>query len=306
MSKRCIVLNSRNAVDTMLDYLRHVKERHPFIGLVSPTKTTAHQMVFTMVSAMAKSRSKRMEAEMDVGCYYASILFGVAFEQVLHSQAKFADKLVGEKVLDTLYFDLEKQVDNHIAMATWTDWSVINSGQLILLVEGEDHRVTEWERITGYGEEEMVSLDISQILDKMYQQFEAQFGPNYPVSQINAIAVDTLLDMFPQLKIDAASVESVNYELAAAYGITDLVTFKSDYVTKLLLAYGVTNFNRWIDNTRVYECAFVTTGILTIRERKAKVPAKNREADLAAELLRGDYLPREDREAAERWIMENQ
>lgn len=306
MSKRCIVLNSRNASDTMLDYLKHVKERHPFIGLADPTKTTAHHMVFTMVAAMAKSRSKRMEPEMDVGCYYASILFGVAFEQVLHSQAKFADRLIAEKTLDTLYFDLEKQVDGHIERATWTDWTVINSGTLILLAEGDDHRVTEWEKLTGYGEEEMVTLDISQVLDKMYQQFEAQFGPNYPTSQINALAVDALIDMFPQLKIDESTIEGVNYELAVAYGIVDLITFKQDYVTNMLLAYGVTGFNRWIDFNRVYECAFVSTGILTIRERKAKVPSKNRDADLAAELQRGDYLPREDRERAERWIMDNQ
>jgi hypothetical protein len=304
---KLIVLNVRHQVDVMLDYLKHAQNQHSLSGMVQPNKRIALQVVHCIVGELMDQRNKNMKAHVDWDVMRAAILFGTSVDTVLHRQVKLAEKLFEPKWLQALYDDLAIQVNTVANRVSWTQWKVMNTGTSIVLVEGDDHRVLEYDKMMGLDHEEFVRIDLSQMLEKLTDAFEQQFAV-YPISQVIAILAETITDLHPQVKWSRRTVEDVNYDMAAALGIHDLAAFKKGYIREVLRAFGIEDFSNWIDPGVHYLGDISTSGVMEIREREDEDSRldveKDSDADLARSMLNGDYLPPKQRERAERYILD--
>jgi hypothetical protein len=154
-------------------------------------------------------------------------------------------------------------------------------------------------------EESYITLDLSRVREELHKEFEKNYGP-YPESQISAMLLESVMNMFPQLHRVDTRQEGIDYEMAAAFGVPDLTKWLDGYVQKVLHAFNVPTFSQNIIPGVKYDFNFVsTTCCLVIREHKEAVVEIDSDAELAKQLMRGDYLPEADRVRAEKYMLEN-
>ncbi|QBJ02569.1 hypothetical protein MZD04_gp039 [Pseudomonas phage Psa21] len=299
-----VLLDTRHQVKEMLDYLTHIQQQQPLVGLVVPSKGQALNMVQTIIAEMMEGINKNIKSGTDWDVVRASILYGMVPAQVLHRQVKFVERIFDHPLIHTMYDDLRRQVSAHEKYTSYNTWEVMNTGSMIGLYDAGDQRILNWEMLEDAQEDKYVTLDLTRVYEAVLEQFVKNFGP-YPESQVDTMIIETVLGMFPQLKRVDKRQEVVNYDMAAAYGVPNLADWIDQYIRSVLTTFNVPAFGQYIEPGVTYECNYVLHR-LTIREHKEETVEVDSDADLAKQLLRGDYLPREERERAERYIRENQ
>lgn len=162
------------------------------------------------------------------------------------------------------------------------------------------------------------------------QEFKINVGDRL---DFKPMILEILVKRYPFLRLESqlgACVETTvtgnpkNIELLVAAGLrnsgdissangSDLVTV-NDFIDKLLApvveSYALHHFLKRLDNTQRYEVCINSEEHLTVtldEDVQLIVPSQDlRMKELAESYLRGDYLPPKDRDAAERYIQENQ
>ena len=304
--KKFVLLDVRHESKVLYEYLSYIQQQQPLVGLATVTKGLALSVLQTIVAEKIEQRDKNIVDThgTDWEVARAAILFGTTPGQVFHRQVKFLERVMDAPVVHGLYDDMERQINAHEKYTTYNSWEVVNTGGMLGLIERGDARILHWEQLEDSQHDTYATLDLNRVFEAMVAQFEQNFGP-YPESQIDAMIIETLLGLFPQLRRVDKRQEAVNYDMAAAYNIPDLTTWMEEYIRKVLCEFNVPAFAKYIQPGVLYECNYIAHR-LTIREHKEETIEVDSDADLALQLGRGDYLPREERERAERYIMENQ
>uniref|UniRef100_A0AB39CCU5 Uncharacterized protein n=1 Tax=Pseudomonas phage RVTF4 TaxID=3236931 RepID=A0AB39CCU5_9VIRU len=305
--KKLVVFDTRNAQSVILDYLTHLYTQQPLVGMVQPNKIQVLNIVQSLLAQIFESRDRNIpkDSENDWEVIQASLLFGIGPGQVLHRQVKYAKQVFEQELIKSLYWDLTQQADAHSTLSSYIQWEVINTGSTIVAIERGDARLLQWKEIQDAQGETHHRLNLNRVFDEFKEEFEKTHGP-YPASQLDAMILKGVLDMFPQLRI-RNKVEQVNYEIAAAYNIPDLPLWLDAYMKKVLEAFCIPAFAVYIPAGVTYDCEYFNH-ILVVKEMKEDELVEETDSDkeLALALMRGDYLPREDRERAERYILDNQ
>lgn len=304
--KKFVLLDTRHQVKTILDYLTHIQQQQPLVGLVQPTKGLALNLVQTIVAEKIEQRDKGIPDGMgtDWDVARAALLFGTTPGQVFHRQVKFVERILENNLVYSIYDDMDRQINAHEKYTTYNSWEVVNTGSMLGLVERGDARILHWEMLEDAQEDKYITLDLGRVFEAVLEQFTKNFGP-YPDSQIDAMIIETMLAVYPQLVRVDKRQEVVNYDMAAAYGVPNLSVWIEKYIREVLVAFHVPAFERYFTPGVKYECNYALHR-LTIREHKEEKIEVDSDADLARQLVRGDYLPREERERAEKYLMDNQ
>lgn len=302
--KKFVLLDVRHQVKELHDYLKCLVQAHPISGLATPTKELALSLLQTIVAEKIEQRDKNVMLDTDWEVIRAAILFNLTPATVLHRQVKFLEHGLEHPLIHTIYDDVDRQINAHEKLATYNSWEVINTGTMLGIVEKGDARILKWEELEGAKEDRYATLDLFRVFEALVEQFHTNFGP-YPESQIDTMIIETVLSMFPQLKRVDKRQEVIDYDMAAAYGIPNLADWIETYIRKVLVSFNVPAFERFIRPGVQYECNYGAHR-LTIREHHEETVEVDSDADLAMQLQRGDYLPREERERAERYMIENQ
>lgn len=304
--KKFVLLDVRHQVKVLHEYLEYVQQQQPLVGMAPVSKALSLSVLQTIVAEKIEQRDKSVveERATDWDVARAAVLFGTTPGQVFVRQLKFVSRVMDTPVIHTLYDDVERQINAHEKYTTYNSWEVVNTGGMLGLIERGDARILHWEQLEDAQYDTYATLDLSRVFDALVAEFEKNFGV-YPESQIDAMIIETVLGLFPQLRRVDKRQEVVNYDMAAAYNIPNLALWIDEYIRKVLNEFNVPLFAKYIRPEVKYECNYANHR-LTIREHKETVIEVDSDADLALQLGRGDYLPREERERAERYIMENQ
>jgi hypothetical protein len=300
------MLDVRHQVNTILDYLSHIHQQQPLVGIVQPTKAMALNMVQSIVAEIMEQKDKGIRVNgTDWDVVRASILFGTTPGQILHRQVKFIERIFKHELLETVHADLNHQICAHEKYTSYTAWEVINTGTMICLVEIGDRRILHWEMLEDAQEDQYITLDLSRVFEEFAKEFEKNFGP-YPNSQLWAMIVKAVMDMYPQLVRMDKRQENIDYDMAAAYGIPDLTKWLDDYLRKVFETFNIAAFGQYICDGAKQECNFIESSmsVVVCRDKEEKVEVDS-DAELAKQLMRGDYLPEPDRVRAEKYMLEN-
>lgn len=304
-AKKFVVLDTRHQVKTIREYLTHICQQQPLVGMVMPYREQALSLIQALVAEIMESKDQtKRNVETDWEVVYASIIFGLSPDQVLHRQVKFVKRIFKHDIIDSIYDDIRHQIEAHEKYSSYVSWEVINTGGLIGLAEIGDQRILAWEQLQNAQEEKYITLDLTRVFDEFQTEFTKNFGP-YPASQLDAMLLTSVMNLFPQLNRVDRKQEEINYDMAAAYGIPDLTNWLHTYITKVLLSFNIPAFAQNIPVGIKYDFNYCAHK-LVIREHVEELDVVDTDEELAKQLLRGDYLPREDREKAERYILENQ
>lgn len=304
--KKFVMLDTRHQVKVVLDYLSHYHQQQPLVGIVQPTKVMALNMVQTIVGDIMEFKDKTTRVNpTDWDVVRASILFGLTPVQVLHRQVKFIERVFKHKVIDSVYDDIRQQINAHEKFTSYNSWEVINTGTMIGLAEIGDHRILHWEMLEDAQEDRYVTLDLSRVYEEFSAEFLKNFGP-YPSSQLWAMIVKAVMDMFPQLHRIDKYQELIDYDMAAAQGIPDLTRWLDDYLRQVFATFNVAAFGQHLVDGAKHDCNFSESSqsmcIVADKEERIEVDT---DAELAKQLMRGDYLPQADRDRAEKYLLEN-
>jgi len=304
--KKFVMLDTRHQVKVIQDYLAHFHQQQPLVGMVQPTKAMALNMVQTIVAEIMEFKDKTTRVNpTDWDVVRASILFGVTPGQILHRQVKFIERLFNHQQISTIYDDLKQQINAHEKYTSYNSWEVINTGSVIGLAEVGDRRILHWEMLEDAQEDRYVTLDLSRVYEEFSKEFTKNFGP-YPASQMWAMIVKAVMDMFPQLHRIDKYQELIDYDMAAAYGIPDLTKWLDDYLRQVFATFNIASFGQYIVEGAKHDCNFFESSqsmcIVADKEEKVEVDT---DAELAKQLMRGDYLPEEERIRAEKYLLEN-
>lgn len=307
MDNKLVVFDTRHAERTLLDFFTQVYSQQPLLGLAHPNKIQILNLIHAMFSQIFEMRDRGVVGanETDWDVIYTSLLYGVEPGRVLHRQVKNVTALMDHTVVIDMWELLRHQVDAHSTLSSFIKWDVINSGSVILAIEKGDQRILQWREQVNAKGEQYHRLDLTQIFDDFKKEFEKTYGP-YPVSQLDAILIKSVLDLFPQIKL-RNKIEQVNYDIAVAYGIVDLHIWIDAYMKQVLEAYRVPAFGVYIPHGPAYDAEYINN-VLSVRKinEDELVEETDSDKELAISLMRGDYLPREERERAERYILDNQ
>ncbi|WDS62398.1 hypothetical protein [Pseudomonas phage D6] len=304
--KKLVMLDTRHQVKVILDYLSHYHQHQPLVGIVQPTKVMALNMVQSIVAEIMEFKDKSLHVNAtDWDVVRASILFGLTPGQVLHRQVKFIERIFKHDVINTIFDDIKHQINAHEKYSSYNTWEVINTGSAIVLAEIGDRRLLHWEMLQDAQEDQYITLDLSRVYEEFQKEFEKNFGP-YPASQLWAMIVKAVMDMFPQLHRIDKFQEQINYDMAAAYGIPDLTKWLDQYLREVFKTFNIASFGQYICDGAKHDCNFTESQLsLTIVADKEEKVEVDTDAELAKQLMRGDYLPEADRIRAEKYLLEN-
>lgn len=304
---KLVVFDTRNAQSVLLDFFNHLYSQQPLVGLVQPNRMQVMNVVQALLAQIFESRDRNIakDSEIDWEVTQAALLFGVAPSQVLHRQVKFASQVFEHDIITGLYWDLTQQVNAHTTLSSYIQWEVINMGTTIVAIERGDARLLRWQEVQNQQGDAHKRLDLTRLYEEFKTEFENTHGP-YPDSQLDAMIVKAVLDLFPQLRL-RNKVEEVNHEIAVAYNLPPLHQWLDVYMRKVMDAFCIPSFAMHIPAGTTYDCEYFNH-ILTVREMKEEelVEEVDSDKELAISLMRGDYLVREERERAERYILDNQ
>lgn len=303
---RCVMLDTVHQCKILTEYLNHLYVTNPTIGLVSPSRLLAMNLLWTLVSENMDGRNKIIHLGTNYNLTRGAMLFGTLPAMLTHEQARFAETVFDIEFIQTIYDDLNVQLNQHQVMASYTQWTIINTGNNIVLGEDGDVRVLQWEeQHSSDASELVVQVDLGLPIEKIQKALNQAFG-YYPPAQADAMVLEELQTIFPELKRMDTHQIGLDYELGASYGM-NISSWSNTYVRSVLDDCGIPSFRQYIQRGIAQTYSFnPKTKIITFgKELYQNVIVEDSDQDLARQLLRGDFLRREDRERAERYIQEN-
>lgn len=336
-SKRFIVLE-------ILDHVDVLKECVEFLALTSPDtglKVINHREASSILYFLA---CDTVDAELAHKLYnpenvenILSILYGVPRNALVKGHHDAYQVIRTHSLWQGVEFNLHKQIGEYIEHDSWTDWKVVKSAGLVGLVEGEDHRIVEFHKpekaLDVENEDEAaVTINCSNPINYLYNQFMIRYGYNLKVAQDHLNRPDVVMDQFyrkmisdfladpteqiaamfcegmsrvnPQIEV-SINAPKINRALFKILNIYDDETFYREIVSKLIMAFGMGHLGYAVKKDESYTLEFYTgTNIMAVYRKRFSTITEKYEEELLHAFNRGDFLPYEERKIAERLYTE--
>lgn len=288
--------------------------RHP-ISFVEKTfnlsRKNAVDFVFYMVLENINSRLNcHVSNVTDYSVHYASILFNTSIDNCDAAKIESTKKMMRDTShILTIQQDISNQIDPYVEYNTWVIWSVFKSGDVIVIAEQEDYRITEYDRIHNVNNGNayaVISMNIDNPINFIKNQVFSILGithsnvREYVAENLKAFIIEALLKRYPNIE-KSKLVPSPCSAFADKLGIQNFEEFQDLYITGVVNSLGLSYFTTRIDRNMKYVLEFHNSIISIYQIQEIKDPAEK----LALELLRGDYLPERERQIAERYILDN-
>lgn len=334
-SKRFIVLEAQDQANNLVDYIEWLALTQPDLGLKAITRREASNVVYLLVRDIVDYQLAHKPANPENAEMIVSILFGTPKNKLTPDLTKRYNRVTEEQMWQSIVATLRRQVHQTVKYDTWVEWNVVKSGSLVGLAEGEDHRITEYHReakAVDDEEESVLTLNCRNPINYLYNEFSKRYGSNFaqlrlmlndpntkmdnfyrnilnkfiqdPTEYIVGLFLDTLTMMHPQIGLASCSPKRSQF-IERALGIHDMISFQSHTVQRLIMAFGMNWFNHTIKKDEQYVVEYYqATHILAIFKKAYSSLTEKYEADLVVALVRGDYLPPEERKLAERLYQE--
>lgn len=335
-SKRFVVLETQDQATTLVDLIEWLTLTHPEYGLKAINRREAANIIYLLVRDIVDELLFHKNFNPDNTSMISSILFGTALGETNAEQSAILTKVTQEAMWNTIVFNVRKQIEFTIKKGTWTDWNVVKAGNLICMSEGEDHRITEFNReakALDSDDEAVLTLNCTNPINYLYAQFSKRYGPNFvslkqmlndpnnnldpfyqrvltafvnnPTEYIIGLFLDTLVYMHPQIELSKNTVNRSLF-IERALGIHDMSSFQTNVVQKLIMAFGMNWFNHEIKKDENYFVEYYpTTHVLAVFKKPFTSITEKYEAELLNAFTRGDFLPPTERAVAERLFIES-
>lgn len=335
-TKRFIVLEAQDQANNIVDFLEWLALTNPALGLKAITRREASNIVYLIVKDLVDSQLAHKPHNPENSEMIQSIIFGLSKGKLSKPYLDNFKAISNEVVWASIVATLRKQVSQTVKHGDWTDWTVVKVGTLVGLAEGEDHRITEYHReakALSTEDEAVLTLNCSNPINYLYNEFSKRYGSNFanlrqmlvdpnvkldpyyrkmldnfvadPTEFIVGLFLDTLVLMHPQIELSGVACKR-NTFVERALGIHDMSSFQSNVVQKLIMAFGMNWFNHEIKKDENYFVEYyLGTNIMAIFKKQFGSLTEKYEADLLNALVRGDYLPPEERTIAERLYLES-
>jgi hypothetical protein len=338
-SKRFIVLESQDHVDVLKECIEFLALTAPETKLkVISTREASTILYFLTRDAVDTALAHRVGDTSNVEAICA-ILYGIGKTSVTKNHLDAYEAIRTHSLWMGVEHNLRIQLKQYIPLDCWTDWTVIKSSGLLGLTEGEDHRITEFNKLAkgqpvneDETEEAVATINCSNPINYLYNQFIQRYGDKIhtaqqhmsqpgvqmdsfyrkmmsdffanPTEQIAAIFCEGITRVNPQIEL-AEHCPTVNQVLLKILNIYDMETFHREVVSKLVIAFGMGQISYSVKKDESYKLEFYTgTNIISIFKKLFSTITEKYEEELLHALNRGDYLPYEERKVAERVFAE--
>ncbi|AEH03466.1 hypothetical protein AVT69_gp040 [Pseudomonas phage PhiPA3] len=335
MSKRFVMLETQPQVELVHEYLRHFISVNPAAGLPVANKTTALKVVFSLVENLLIGRSA-FEDEYNLDVKVAAAIYGLAETGLKDKHFKTAQLFMDNPLFDGIIQDLDTQLDPHIERRTYTIWKVIQFAGVIGIAEGEDHRISEYYRLTDQNngdDNAVLALNCQNLVSFLMTEFIKSFNAvlsdprtaqriaalysndekqmlrmlnelAHPYRQVIALFLDTLTTMYPMVEL-APECPQLNEDFFAVIGLININEFKQNYVRKVIAAFGLSYFSAYLKKDKRYLLEYSAANIMALYEQTITNKTEKDMHQLLQSLINGDYLPPEERAIAERLYQES-
>lgn len=335
-TKRFIVLEAQDQANNLVDFIEWLALTKPALGLKAISRRDAANIVYLLVRDLVDVQLAHKLHNPENGEMIQSILFGIPKNRLTKTSSDAYKAVCNEQLWVSISATLRNQINQTVKHGDWTDWTVIKVGSLVGLAEGEDHRITEYHReanALSVDEEAVLTLNCSNPINYLYNEFSKRYGSNFanlrqmlvdpnvkldpfyrklldtfvadPTEFIVGLFLDTLVLIHPQIELSGVSVKR-NMFIERALGIYDMASFQSNVIQKLIMAFGMNWFSHQIKKDENYFVEYyLSTNIMAIFHKQFGSLTEKYEADLLNALVRGDYLPPEERVTAERLYLES-
>lgn len=330
-SKRFIVLETQEQAMTMIDLLEWIALTRQDLELKAINRRESSNIIYLLVRDIVDELLTHRNNNPENVEMIASIIFGVPKNKITKEHIAKYDNITREAMWNTICFNLRKQIEATVSKGTWTDWTVVKAGSLIGLSEGEDHRITEFHRETkalAVDDEAVLTLNCKNPINYLSNQFFKRYGSNVvilkelllnpdvkfdpfyrnmlisfindPTEYIVGLFLDTLVYMHPQIELSKNTINRSQF-IERALDIHDMSSFQINVIQKLIMAFGMNWLNFEVKKDENYMVEYyLTTHVLAIFQKPFSSITEKYEAELLNAFNRGDYLPPEEREIAER------
>lgn len=335
-SKRFIVLEAQDQANNLVDFIEWLALTQPDLGLKAIHRRDAANIVYLLVRDLVDVQLAHKIHNPENTEMIVSILFGTPKNKLTKEQMARYTRVTNENMWVSINATLQKQVAHTVKHGDWVDWTVIKVGSLIGLAEGEDHRITEYHREADaltVDDEAVLTLNCKNPVNYLYNEFSKRYGSNFaqlrmmladpevklddfyrrllnqfvndPIEYIVGLFLDTLVLMHPQIELSGNAYKR-NLFIERALGIYDMSSFQSSVIQKLIMAFGMNWFSHDIKKDENYFVEYyLGTHVMAIFQKQFSTITEKYEAELLNALVRGDYLPPEERAIAERLYLES-
>lgn len=338
-SKRFIVLEIIDHVDVIKECIEFLSLTSPMTQLKAITEKEASTIVYYLAAdAVDASLAHKVPNPGNIESI-VGILFGIPKVKVNKAFLDAYEMIRGHSLWRGVEVNIATQIKQYIPMDCWTDWTVIKSAGLVGLTEGEDHRITEFNKeVKAHSEqleeveESVITINCANPINYLYNQFIKRYGseiaivgehmsdpltkidPYYrtmfsnfmanPTELISALFCEGITRVNPQVEL-ASHCPKVSVALIKILGIYDLEMFHRDVVSKLVIAFGMGHISYAVKPDESYSLEYYgLTNIVSIFKKSFSTLTEKYEDELVHALNRGDYLPYEERVLAERLFSE--
>lgn len=283
-----------------------------------PSIKQAVDIVALVVKSLVDSRSM-FPSVLDIVTKESNLtkqMKDLIFYDKVKTPSKASEKAVNvfiDKFFKKLSNELEFQIFNLVKVNNYYLWHIVRCGRNISILQGEDHRIYEYHRLTD-------TLDVSQTFNFNINPVIEFLNNEYNVSRIvpedvfNIIAqklfVDELLVCFPNVELIDYCLEPrilnninniiVNLDPNFAHSIH--ITIK-----QILDNYKSHLLDKWLSSEVQYtlEVKPHTLSFVSTEEYDKSTEGDVYKNGLVLSLLNGDYLPQEERLIAEEHYRSN-
>lgn len=334
-SKRFVVLEAQHQADQLVDFVEYLALSQPQLGLKAIDRRQSSIVMYLLIRDLVDEQLAHVSNNPDNMELIASILFGTPKNKLTKEQTTKLEVVTNSQLWHSLRINLLKQINAHIEMGSWTDWTVVKSGSLIGMTEGEDHRITEYHKeakALSVDDEAVVTLNCANPINYLTNEFMKVYGHRIgdlqrtlmdpevkidvfhrrilnefvrnPTEYIVGLFLDTLVLIHPQIEI-SRNAFTRNLFIERALGIYDISTFQNRVVAKLIAAFGMNWTTTEVKKDQNYYVEYyLGTHVMAIFQKEFSTITEKYEAELLNAFVRGDHLPAHEREVAERLYLE--
>lgn len=331
VSKRFIVLEIQDHADVLKECVEYLALSQSDIGLKTISYRDATNILYFVTRDRLDGRLAHKNGNPENVEMIISILWGVPKNKITRWHRESYEVIRGHSLWSGAEWAIDNQLESYIDRGSWTDWTVVKSGTLIALAEGEDHRITEFhkeEKALSTDDEAVVTVNCKNPINYLYNQFKIRYGSNMialmqhvrdpnvrmddfyrkvianffedPTPFVISLFVDGMTRVNPQIELGEPAPR-INQIVLKMLNIHDLERFHTEVVSKLIIAFGLGWLSHQIRKDESYSLEYyTTTHVMAIYKKRFTSLTEKYEEDLLHALNRGDYLPENERVIAER------
>lgn len=334
-AKKFIILETNGYISQLFDYLEwYVNTNLSVEYKYEPlTKSLVRRIIVKLIEAQVFARCKFKYVDLSLD----EIILSNIIEDWKQLKSKKQKEIKNQFTLKTtpnLYDEIEKDVSRYVEYETYKTWDVVSYGSIIGLLEGEDHRILEWHRLTETEiDDSILTLDYSNLVSYlvddlgnalMYGTMHGKgidpeilhYIKQHPTTVVSGLICDTLSTVYPSVKFEIPkSFALISPDVFTTVAIAIAGTGYRDHIVKVINAFTMTHLAGRLDKSKSYilntthpidNSTEVKAWILSIYEAEPVDPTEQQEIELARSLINGDHLPESERRLAEQYLHKHQ